>query len=248
MQLILGIALFLLGTVLASFLGVITERIHTGQSWFQGRSRCNSCRRTLTFLDLVPVFSWIFSQGRCRTCRAKIPFTYAASELVLGTFFVVSYLSLGLSLALLFFLLALLPLTFVVLYDLRHTIVPWTGSLLLLLLSLVFAGTQINTEQEAKMTLLVAVLIGCFFLLMFFLSQGRAMGLGDAPIAFSLSILVGSAAVSGLLFSFWIGAIVGIAILLFRRGGPKMGIEIPFVPFLAIGYVLAFFVHWNPFL
>jgi prepilin signal peptidase PulO-like enzyme (type II secretory pathway) len=53
--------------------------------------------------------------------------------------------------------------------------------------------------------------------------------------------------VPGILFSFWIGALFGIAVLLRRRGGPTMGIEVPFVPFLAAGFLLAFFTQWNPF-
>jgi prepilin signal peptidase PulO-like enzyme (type II secretory pathway) len=74
------------------------------------------------------------------------------------------------------------------------------------------------------------------------------MGLGDAPVAFSLALLVGSAyAFAGLIFSFWIGALFGIGLLLARRGGPTMGIEVPFVPFLAAGFLLAYFTQWNPF-
>ena len=41
---------------------------------------------------------------------------------------------------------------------------------------------------------------------------------------------------------------MGVLILVLRRGGPRMGIEVPFVPFLAIGYLLAFFTQWNPLL
>jgi prepilin signal peptidase PulO-like enzyme (type II secretory pathway) len=63
-----------------------------------------------------------------------------------------------------------------------------------------------------------------------------------------LSLLVGSQAFVGLVFSFWVGAVIGIGILVLRRGGPTMGIEVPFVPFLAVGYLLAFFTQWNPFL
>jgi prepilin signal peptidase PulO-like enzyme (type II secretory pathway) len=74
------------------------------------------------------------------------------------------------------------------------------------------------------------------------------MGLGDTPVALGLSLLVGMNSVSGLLFSFWIGAVIGIGILARYPKGHRMGIEVPFVPFLAAGYLLAFFTQWNPFL
>ena len=246
MQLLLGISFFFLGAVLASFTCVISERIYTGQSWSKGRSRCNSCRRTLDARDLVPVFSWIASRGRCRTCKAHVPATYAVFEALLGTLFVLSYLTLGLTLQLAVFLATLVVLGFVVIYDLRHTIVPWGSSILLSLLSFVFAYLHAPNLHALGGTVVVALIIGFAFFLLHVLSRGRAMGLGDAPVSFALSLLVGSAAVPGLLFSFWVGGVVGILILVFRRGGPKMGIEVPFVPFLAIGYLLAFFTQWNP--
>ncbi len=248
MQFIIGTSLFFLGAVLASFIGVITERVYTGQSWWRGRSRCNSCRRKLSSLDLIPVLSWVFSLGRCRTCKAKVPFLYVTSELFLGILFVLAYFNLGLNFKLFVFILVLLSLLFVVLYDLRHTIVPWSGTFLLFLFSLLFLLMETKALRSLEMIGGVAALIGVFFLLITFFSKGKAMGLGDAPVAFSLSLLAGSWAVSGLLFSFWIGAAVGIVILCLRRGGPTMGIEVPFVPFLAAGYLLAFFVHWNPFI
>jgi prepilin signal peptidase PulO-like enzyme (type II secretory pathway) len=74
------------------------------------------------------------------------------------------------------------------------------------------------------------------------------MGLGDAPVALALSLVAGTNAFSGLLFSFWIGAVIGIGILALYPRGHRMGIEVPFVPFLAAGYLLAFFTQWNPLL
>ncbi len=248
MPLLLEIALFFLGAVLASFTGVISERVYTGQSWWRGRSRCNSCRRTLDALDLVPVLSWLLHKGRCRTCKSKVPAMYMVFEAVVGSLFVFSYVTLGLTVHLFVFLLTLLVLTFIVYYDLRHTIVPWSSSIILGLLSILFAILQAQSLISFGHTTLVAIIIGIAFFLLYALSKGRAMGLGDAPVAFSLSMLVGSAAVPGLLFSFWVGGVVGIFILVLRRGGPKMGIEVPFVPFLAIGYLLAFFTQWNPLL
>ncbi len=246
MQFFFELIFFFLGAVLASFAGVISERIYTGQSWFSGRSKCNSCTRILDALDLVPVLSWVVTFGRCRSCKASIPARYALTEVMLGALFVVSYLSLGLTLRLFVFLAALFVLTFIVLYDIRHTIVPWGSSILLFIFSAIFALLQKNSLQKLETVFVVAGGIAIVFFLLYFFSRGRAMGLGDAPVAFSLSLLVGSAAVPGIFFSFWIGGIIGILFLVFRRGGPKMGIEVPFVPFMAAGYLLAFFTQWNP--
>lgn len=234
------------GAISASFIGVIAERIHTGQSWRTGRSKCNSCRESLAFLDLVPVFSWLGTRGRCRMCGSKIPMQYALSEAVLAGVFVLSYLHFGLGSDIVLFLIAIAVLAFIVLYDIRHTIVPPLASNAFTLVSLLFAYIQAGNVRLFGLYLLTAGLISLAFFSLHYFSRGRAMGLGDAPIAFALSLLVGAQAVSGLLFSFWIGALFGIFVLLLRRGGPTMGIEIPFVPFLAIGYLLAYFTQWNP--
>jgi prepilin signal peptidase PulO-like enzyme (type II secretory pathway) len=246
MQLILTLAFAVLGSVLASFAGVIAERIHTGQSFLKGRSRCNSCNRYLAPRDLVPVFSWLLARGRCRTCSVRIPGLYALTEAFLGAAFALTYWTFGLTLVLPFFLLALFVLTFTVLYDLRHTIVPQWASTTLTVLGLIIAALNAQTITVFGTTVLTAGIIALAFFLLYALSRGRAMGLGDTPIAFALSLMVAPYAVAGLLFSFWIGAIVGMLILFMRRGGPRMGIEVPFVPFLALGYVVALFIQWNP--
>lgn len=247
MTYLIAFVFFALGSVLASFTAVIAERLHTGQSWVNGRSRCNSCNRELSALDMVPVLSWLVFRGRCRTCCARVPALYALSEVLLGSVFALSYLKLGLVLSLAPLLMAFSVLAFIVMYDLRHTIVPMTSSLLLILFSLLYAVLSMGAGARLGLTLVVAGVISLFFFLLYAGSRGRAMGLGDAPVALALSILVGgSLAVPGLLFSFWLGALVGIAILAMTPKGHRMGIEVPFVPFLAAGYLLAFFTQWNP--
>lgn len=243
----LALTFGLLGAITGSFVGVIAERLHTGQSFVTGRSRCNSCARTLEPLDLIPVLSWMRGGGRCRTCKAKVPVWYVILEVSLGILFALSYIKLGLTVSLGILLPILAILACVVVYDLRHTIVPPEASLVLCLLSLGYAFVSAPSIQAFGSGLFGAGCIGFGFLLLYLLSKGRAMGLGDAPIAFALSLLTAPNAFSGLLFSFWIGALCGIGILVMRRGGPKMGIEVPFVPFLALGFLLAYFTGWNPF-
>lgn len=247
MSYFLAAGLFFLGAIVASFISVLAERVNTGQSWIQGRSRCNSCNEFLGVLDLVPVLSWVSTVGRCRHCSARVPWIYTASELVLGALFVLAYAKAGLSPVLMALLLFLAVLAFVVLYDLRHTVVPLVASLLLIALALLVALLSSFSTVHLGLTLLVAGGIALLFFLLHALSGGRAMGLGDAPVALALALLVGpSLAFAGLLFSFWIGAVVGIAILVRHPKGHRMGIEVPFVPFLAAGYLLALFTQWNP--
>jgi leader peptidase (prepilin peptidase)/N-methyltransferase len=177
---------------------------------------------------------------------------YSVFEAALGITFVCAYFSLGLSASLALFLLACTLLLFIVVYDLRHMVVTWRSSLAFVGLSFVFAVLQMTAHHEVLSSFLlsigIALSIGLFFFCMYFFSKGRWMGLGDTPIAVGLSILVGLAAIPGLLFSFWVGAVIGIALLFLQRGRTTMKSEIPFVPFLALGYLLAFFTQWNPFL
>lgn len=246
---LLVIPFFFLGAIIASFVAVVAERLHTGQSWVGGRSSCNSCSVLLSARDLVPVFSWVSAGGRCRACRARIPLAYTLGEALLGIVFALAYLKLGLSLALIVLLALFSVLFFIVLYDVRHTVVPTVASTLLIVLALVYAFLVSGGLVHLGQTLVVAGGIGLAFFLLYFFSRGRAMGLGDSPVALALALMTGgSLALAGLLFSFWIGAVIGIGILVAAPKGHRMGIEVPFVPFLAAGYVLAYFTQWNPLL
>jgi len=175
-----------------------------------------------------------------------VPGLYALLELSLGALFALAFLKVGFVLALAPLLIALFLLAIIVVYDLRHTIVPPSLSFLLFLSCVTYALLSAYDMHAFGLALLVAGAIALAFFLLHVCSGGRAMGLGDAPIALSLSLLAAGNAISGILFAFWIGALYGIAVLVMRQGGPKMGIEVPFVPFLAAGALLAYFTGWNP--
>ena len=83
---------------------------------------------------------------------------------------------------------------------------------------------------------IVAVPFAFFWLV----SKGKWMGLGDAKLAISLGWLLGlSRALSGIVIAFWIGAVVGLALVIFsKKHGMKS--EIPFAPYLVLGASIAF--------
>ncbi|MGE5541069.1 MAG: prepilin peptidase [Bacillota bacterium] len=248
MQTILHILIGALGAVLGSFAGVISERLHTGESWIQGRSKCNSCARVLSSVDLIPVLSWVSTRGRCRGCRASVPYRYAIIEALLALLFYGGARLVGFTPELPFLLISFFILAIVVLYDLRHTIVPLNLALLLIATSGIYAWLHAANIHAFGIAVFTAGIIASGFAFLHFVSRGRWMGLGDAPIALALSLLAGGSAISGLLFSFWIGGAFGIIVLVTAPKGHRIGIEVPFVPFLAAGYLLALFTQWNPFI
>lgn len=69
------------------------------------------------------------------------------------------------------------------------------------------------------------------------------MGWGDAPLELSLGLLLGlSLGATALMLSFWIGAVVGIVLIVFKKG-LTMKSELPFAPFLVLGALIAHFLH-----
>ncbi len=91
------IIVFLLGSVLASFVTCAADRYAAGESVVRGRSKCPVCGRTLGVLDLIPVFSYIFLGGKCRGCGAKIPIRCLITELGGGAAYVLILWKFGLS-------------------------------------------------------------------------------------------------------------------------------------------------------
>ena len=88
---------FLVGTILASFLGLVIDRFPE-QSIVFPASHCDSCQTRLRPLDLIPIVSQIFNRFRCRYCKARYPVWYALFELCLGLLFLAfscSFLTLG---------------------------------------------------------------------------------------------------------------------------------------------------------
>jgi leader peptidase (prepilin peptidase)/N-methyltransferase len=71
---------FVLGAVIGSFLAAILIRWPEGRSVVRGRSKCDSCGRTLGARDLVPILSWFLVRGRCRHCGAAIDRRHLAIE------------------------------------------------------------------------------------------------------------------------------------------------------------------------
>lgn len=235
-----------LGACLGSFAYVLATRLGTGQSFFSGRSHCASCARTLAARDLVPLFSFLFLRGRCRTCGSRLSSAYIVTEITAALLFLAMLFAFGVSIALIPALVAATLLTALLAYDVRHTILPDVLVYPFIALACIVALLAYGTGALFFTTCIAALALSGILFALWFFSKGRAIGLGDAKITFGLALLAGyPASVSGFMLSFWIGAIVMLSLILLLPGKLSRKSEIPFAPFLVLGFLLPLVSGWT---
>ena len=80
----------LFGLAVGSFANAAIERVPRGAS-LNGRSRCDSCKRTLRPWELVPLLSYAVLRGRCASCDASIGVRAPVIEVLGGGAFVAAF-------------------------------------------------------------------------------------------------------------------------------------------------------------
>ncbi len=221
----------MLGVIVGSFLNVLGLRFRSGLG-FGGRSFCPSCGKTLSVFELIPILSFLLLKGKCKSCKTKISIQYPLVELWTGLLFVSLYHILGSTIQYLLFVLVFCVYTVILIYDLRHKIIP--DSLVYISISLALISRFL--AGGSAIDWLIGPILFSLFGFGWLISKGRALGFGDAKLSLSIGLLLGGAlGISAIVLAFWIGAAVSITLMLFSRKGITMKSEIPFAPFLILG-------------
>ncbi|MCR5469130.1 MAG: prepilin peptidase, partial [Lachnospiraceae bacterium] len=76
--------IFIMGSMIFSFLNVVIYRLPRNENFITGRSKCPICGHELTYLDMVPILSWLALKKKCRYCGTKISGRYALVEALGG--------------------------------------------------------------------------------------------------------------------------------------------------------------------
>jgi prepilin signal peptidase PulO-like enzyme (type II secretory pathway) len=228
---------FVLGAVLGSFVNVVVVRMAAQES-ITGRSHCRSCGRQLTWYHNIPVLSFVFLRGKCAWCRQRIAWQYPLVELGLGLLFAVgAYFMPGGDYIWLatFFVLSVYAVALFV-FDLRWQVLPdaltLSGAVVLCIMNLWHGVSLANL-------LLAALAAAGFFALQYFISRGRWIGSGDIR----LGLLIGAAlgwpmVVVALVIAYWLGALLGIGLIIFKNYGIKS--HMPFGTVLTVSTLLVY--------
>lgn len=271
MDLLFILSAFVLGTLVGSFVNVISLRYGTGLSPTVGRSQCFSCSTQLKWFELIPVVSFIFLKGECRTCKTKISYQYPLVEFVLGVVFIgiiLRQISLwpiyssfdnGLlysSLLAVYYFVIFSILFVIMIYDFHHKIIPnffvylfifLSSAKLLFFMYLRYPGITHMDLFDLSAPLLLFVAFGLLWLV----SGGRWIGFGDVKLVFGIGALLGFIyGIGAVVLGFWIGALWSIFILIKQKlfnTGENFGMksELPFAPFLIVGTILVFLLRMD---
>jgi leader peptidase (prepilin peptidase)/N-methyltransferase len=249
------IFVFILGAIIGSFLNVVILRHNTGESIIKGGSRCFICGNKLKWRELIPIFSFIAQKGKCRNCGSKISLQYPLVEFLTGLVFLLVFLKFYATfyflLSTFYYFIIFSILIVIAVYDLRHQIIPneFVYSFITLsFFSIFFENWDLfrNFKLEIRnfdlwSQFLAGIIFFAFFGLMWLAPRGKWMGLGDAKLALGIGWLFGfSKGITALLLAFWIGAAVGIFLLIFFKKSYNIKSKLAFGPFLALGTLIAF--------
>jgi leader peptidase (prepilin peptidase)/N-methyltransferase len=227
------------GAVVGSFLNVCIHRLPRGKSVVAPASACPQCGRELTWLENIPIVSWVALGGRCRGCRAAISARYPTVEFLTAAMFAAAwwyYEDPWLLASRLVFGCALIVLFAI---DLEHQLLPNLITLPGILVGFLFS---LVTEPGLVDSLIgIAAGGGVLFAVAeayYRIRHEEGLGMGDVKMLAMVGAFLGwKLTLVTLMMASLCGSLVGVAMIVSRRGGLKYAL--PFGTFLALGAAVA---------
>src|SRR5512138_3104410 len=90
-----SVVMFILGSMVGSFLNVCIHRMPLGQSVVSPPSHCPHCQYAIPWYLNIPLVTWLYLRGRCRNCDAPISPRYFLVELLTALAFLACWLGFG---------------------------------------------------------------------------------------------------------------------------------------------------------
>ena len=260
LYLIYSIFSFLMGAVIASFLNVVIWRVPRGESIVSPPSHCPKCNARIKWYQNIPILSYLALRGRCANCRDKISPRYLIVETIGGLLFFAAFRSFGLCAPVMWLWFSLLIVGTMIDFD--HKLLPdfvTVGGMLLGVAASFLYYTPIwHYGSLPVVTPLWSVIglafgFGLMYLVRFFGSKAfkrEAMGLGDVFLMGAVGAISGPIGVlMVLIFSSFLGSVIGVAALAISHTRLTRGIEIPYGPYIAGAHLIVIFygpeiLHW----
>ena len=198
-------------------------------------SSCPDCGHKIRAWENIPVISYLLLKGKCASCKTHISAEYPLIETITAILSVGIAYHYGVSwqtLSALFFTWALISLTMI---DFHKQLLPdnivfpllWSGILINMF------GTFVDLESSVIGAIAGYLVLWSVYHLFRILTGKEGMGYGDFKLLAALGAWMGWKMLPLILIlSSFVGAAIGIAMIVFARHDKN--IPIPFGPYLAI--------------
>ncbi|MDH3288778.1 MAG: A24 family peptidase [Betaproteobacteria bacterium] len=254
----------LFGLVVGSFLNVVIHRLPrvleqgwqaecaelTGNPLPAGetynlmlpRSRCPHCAHPIRAVENIPILSYVVLHGRCAACKAPISLRYPAVEALAGAFAGYIAWRFGASAAAagaMLFAWTMIALAFI---DLDTFYLPDNLTLPLLWVGLAFNIGATFTDLTSAVIGAAAgyLVLWAVFWAYKFATGKEGMGYGDFKLLAAIGAWLGWKMLPlVILLSSFVGAVIGIGLIVLARHGRN--VPIPFGPYLALAGLIALF-------
>lgn len=198
-------------------------------------STCPHCGHQIRFYENIPVLSWLALKGKCSQCSNKISARYPSIELATMLLSLIVANHFGATLITPFVILLTWGLITLTMIDFDHMLLPDQITLPLLWLGLLLNinGTLVPLSDAVMGAAVGYMSLFSVFWLFKLLTGKEGMGFGDFKLFAVFGAWIGWQLLPLLiLMASVVGAIVGIALMLFKNHQREQGI--PFGPYLAV--------------
>ena len=230
------VLIFILGLIVGSFSNVCIYRIPKNESIIFPASHCPKCRSNISPKDNIPLLSFILLKGRCRNCKSKISIQYPIVELLTGLIYLIIYLTYGLSVQTLIYIVLSSALVIIAFIDLNEQIVPDVISLPGIVIGFIisFFVPYISFINSALGVLVGGGIILIIGLVGSVIFKKEAMGGGDVKLAAMIGAFLGwRYIIISLFLGFFLGALAGIFLIMSKIKSRED--VVPFGPFIVLG-------------
>lgn len=241
MDYIIGAFIFILGTMIASFLGVVIFRVPNDMSIIKPNSFCPNCQKPIKWYDNIPLISYIVLGGKCRYCKSKIGIGSFLLELLGGLLFLFAFIFYKLSFDLLFVLPIISILIVIAGIDMKHQIIYDWSWIIFLVLSIGYILYKSLINKAIPWDNFIGAGIGFFsFLLIKFIPQlivkKEALGMGDVILMGIAGLLLNwKVWLLALLIGSVIGSVIEIVLIIFKKRNRSE--PVAFGPYLVTGII-----------
>lgn len=240
----MGFCLFVIGAILGSFYLVVGTRLPLKENVISGRSRCDHCKNTLKWYELIPLLSFIIQLGKCRNCGKKIKIEHFLMELITGLLFLSGYLYFGLTIKLCIFLVIVSVALIIFVSDFKYMIILDSslviGSILVIILRYFELGLK-NTVYSCIYGLSLFLIMYLIKIIGDKLYKRESLGGGDIKLCFLIGLTLGYPGIGlrlsliALIFSAFLALPYALATLFLNKKN-----ELPFGPFLISSMIIIF--------